>query len=149
MREVLRILKVLKGMKDLKCHFGWGIKTKTKMSALGVPQTKIFLGVYFALTFYFALNVRKANEKLTIIDRALPFIIAFNIGYGLVVSILANTTVLKWYHVVLYALVLEILSMVIKKKKSNDLGDRLELVRSNTSGWTIVALILYLRSQST
>jgi len=79
----------------------WGyIKQKQlRMSALGVPQTKIFLGAYFALALYFA--VLKVGERMeqgnTAIDIALPgyFVAAYVLP--LLVAILANTSVLKWY----------------------------------------------------
>jgi len=121
------------------------------MSALGVPQTKIFLGAYFALALYFA--VLKVGERMeqgnTAIDIALPgyFVAAYVLP--LLVAILANTSVLKWYHVAIYAIALEILGRLIKPKKSKDLGARLEILRSMTCGWALAALIVYLRSQST
>jgi len=131
----------------------WGyIKQKQlRMSALGVPQTKIFLGAYFALALYFA--VLKVGERMeqgnTAIDIALPgyFVAAYVLP--LLVAILANTSVLKWYHVAIYAIALEILGRLIKPKKSKDLGARLEILRSMTCGWALAALIVYLRSQST
>lgn len=121
------------------------------MSALGVPQTKIFLGAYFAMALYFA--VFKVGSKFeqgdTAIDIALPIIYVAMYAFPLLLAILANTSVLKWYHVALYAIVLELLSMLIKKKNDTDLGARINIFRSMTSGWALAALIVYLRSQST
>lgn len=121
-----------------------------KMSTLGVPQTKIFLGAYFALSLYFA--VFQAGDKMeqgnTVIDRALPLFVSLY-AFSLLVAVLANTSFLKWYHVALYAIVLEILGMLIKSKKSKDLGARIISLREMTNGWALVALIVYLRSQST
>lgn len=103
------------------------------MSALGVPQTKIFLGVYFAMALYFAVFRVEV----------------FRVGaLSLLVAILANTSVLKWYHVAIYAIALEILGRLIRKK-DGDLGSRIDIIRGFTSGWPLVALIVYLRrSQS-
>ena len=121
------------------------------MSALGVPQTKIFLGVYFAFALYYA--VLKVGEKMeqgnTAIDIALPMYYVAAYAFPLLVAILVNTSVLKWYHVALYAIALEILGMLIKKKKDGDLGHRIEGLRLMTCGWALAALIVYLRSQST
>ena len=120
------------------------------MSALGlgVPQTKIFLGAYFALAFYYVVFSRTSDQP-NVIERALPPNYVAIYGLSLLVAILANTSVLKWYHVALYAIALEILGMLIKPKKSKDLGSRILGFRSMTSGWALVALIVYLRSQST
>jgi hypothetical protein len=122
------------------------------MSALGVPQTKIFLGAYFAFALYFA--VFKVNDKFeqgntTAIDIALPQYFVATFFLSLLVAILANTSVLKWYHVAIYAIALEILGRLIKRKKDGDLGSRIDIIRGFTSGWALVALIVYLRSQST
>jgi hypothetical protein len=120
------------------------------MSALGVPQTKIFLGAYFALALYYA--VLKVGDKMeqggTAIDNALPAYFVATYALPLLVAILANTSVLKWYHVAIYAIVLEILGRLIKPKKSKDLGHRINVLRSMTYGWALAALIVYLRSQS-
>lgn len=101
------------------------------MSALGVPQTKIFLGVYFAMALFRVEKVVRVG------------------ALSLLVAILANTSVLKWYHVAIYAIALEILGRLIKEKKDGDLGSRIDIIRGFTSGWPLVALIVYLRrSQS-
>ena len=135
---------------DLVLNVGGYIKQKQlRMSALGVPQTKIFLGAYFALALYFAVFNDKFEQGNTAIDIALPPNYVAIYGLSLLVAVLANTSFLKWYHVALYAIVLEILGMLIKKKKSKDLGSRILGFRSMTSGWTLAALIVYLRSQST
>jgi hypothetical protein len=120
------------------------------MSALGVPQTKIFLGAYFALALYFAVFRGKNNMEnvVTAIDVALPMHFVASYALPLLVAILANTSVLKWYHVALYAIALEILGRLIKEKKDGDLGSRIDIIREFTSGWALAALIVYLRSQS-
>jgi hypothetical protein len=121
------------------------------MSALGVPQTKIFLGAYFALALYFAVSRKGGNMEVanTAIDMALPQYFLATFLLSLLVAILANTSVLKWYHVAIYAIALEILGRLIKRKKDGDLGSRIDIIRGFTSGWALVALIVYLRSQST
>lgn len=119
-----------------------------RMSALGVPQTKIFLGVYFAMALYFAVFTGKNNMEnvVTAIDVALPMSFVASYALSLLVAILANTSVLKWYHVAIYAIALEILGRLIKK--DGDLGSRIDIIRGFTSGWALAALIVYLRSQS-
>lgn len=120
-----------------------------RMSALGVPQTKIFLGVYFAMALYFAVfRKNKMENVVTAIDVALPMYFVASYALSLLVAILANTSVLKWYHVAIYAIALEILDRLIEKKKDGDLGSRIDIIREFTSGWALVALIVYLRSQS-
>lgn len=121
-----------------------------RMSALGVPQTKIFLGVYFAMALYFAvfMGKNKMENVVTAIDVALPMYFVAPYALSLLVAILANTSVLKWYHVAIYAIALEILDRLIRKKKDGDLGSRIDIIREFTSGWALVALIVYLRSQS-
>jgi hypothetical protein len=121
------------------------------MSALGVPQTKIFLGAYFAMALYFAVLRRgvKMEQGFTAIDIALPVYFVAIYALPLLVAILANTSVLKWYHVAIYGIALEILGRLIKKKKDGDLGSRIDIIRGMTSGYALVALIVYLRSQRT
>jgi len=137
---------------DLVLNMGlYTNKKQLRMSALGVPQTKIFLGVYFAFALYFAVssNLDTMEQGDTAIDIALPMFFVAAYAFPLLLAILANTSVLKWYHVALYAIVLELLSMVIKSKNDTDLGYRINVLRYMTCGWALAALIVYLRSQST